>query len=95
MDRIMSLIGLAYKANKITYGFKAMEAIKSKKAYLVLLADDTANNTKKKVLDKCAFYQVPVKSVSSRFNLSKAIGKANIVMIAIMEEGFAKSINQA
>ncbi len=95
MDKVYSLIGLAYKANKVLYGVKAMDAIKKRKCYLVVLSDDASDNTKKKVNDKCAYYQIPVKSNVSKEQLSKSIGKDNIVMVAICEEGFAKSILEA
>lgn len=95
MDKIFRLIGLAFRANKVLYGIKGMDAITNKKAFLVVLSDDASDNTKKKVLDKCAYYQVPVKSVNSRNELSKCIGKKDIVMIAIIEEGFANSILKA
>ena len=70
MDKIYSLIGLAYRANKVSYGVKAMEKIAKKKCYLVVLADDASEKTKKKVFDKCATYQIPVKSNVSRERLS-------------------------
>lgn len=95
MDKMLKLVGLAYRANKVLYGIKAMKAITDKKAYLVLLVDDASDNTKKKVLDKCASYQVPIKLIGSRNDLSRCIGKSDIVMIAIIEEGFAKSILEA
>ncbi len=95
MDKIFNLVGLAFRANKVLYGVKAMNSILDKEAKLVLLADDTAGNTKKKVLDKCAYYQVPVKLIDSRISLSRCIGKEDIVMVAITEEGFAKRIIEA
>lgn len=47
MDRLYSLIGLAYRANKVLYGVKAMDAIRKNKCYLVVLSDDASDKTKK------------------------------------------------
>lgn len=92
---IEGLLGLAFAAKKLVYGEKAMESIRLQKALLVVLADDVAPNSKKKILDKCAYYQVPVKLGISREVLSRSIGKHDIVMVSIIEEGFAKKILQA
>ena len=95
MDRLYSLIGLAFRANKLLYGIKAMEAIEKKKVHLVILSNEASEKTRKKVLDKCAAYQVSVKYVDSKDDLSKAIGKENIVRVAIIDLGFTQSILKA
>ena len=52
-DRVLSLLGLAARAGKIAAGgFSAEEAVKSRKARLVLIAEDTQSNTVKKFTDK-------------------------------------------
>ena len=52
-DKVMSLLGLAARAGKIVSGgFSAEDAVRKKKAFLVLIAEDTQTNTVKKFTDK-------------------------------------------
>ena len=60
-DRILALLGIAARAGKIVSGgFSAEEAVRSRKARLVIIAKDAKNNTIKKFTDKCSFYKIPV-----------------------------------
>ena len=55
-DRILALLGIAARAGKIVSGgFSAEEAVRSRKARLVIIAKDAKNNTIKKFTDKCSF----------------------------------------
>lgn len=60
-NKIQSLLGLATKAGKTVSGEFAVEkSVKSHQAYLVMIAADASENTKKKFENMCAFYKVPV-----------------------------------
>lgn len=52
----------------------------------------TLQKTLKKISDKCAFYQVPLKRVESRSLLGHAIGKDARVAVAVLDEGFAQKL---
>ena len=46
--RALSMIGLAQKAGKVASGeFSTEKAVKEHKAYMVIVADDSSDNTKK------------------------------------------------
>ncbi len=91
-NKLKGLLGMAQRAKKIVIGETAMQAIRSKKAKLVILAGDCSERTQKKVMDKCSTYQIDVIKVERSCDLSDAIGKGNIVFLAIVDEGFAKAI---
>ncbi|WP_062105039.1 YlxQ family RNA-binding protein [Bacillus niameyensis] len=92
-EKWMTLLGLANRARKIISGEElVLREIKNKKAKLVILSDDASFNTSKKVQDKCTYYQVPFRFVQSRVQLGHAIGKEERVVVAILEEGFAKKL---
>ena len=60
-DRILSMLGLAAKAGKIVSGeFSTEKAIKSGKAFLVIVSEEASENTKKIFRDKCSFYEIPI-----------------------------------
>jgi ribosomal protein L7Ae-like RNA K-turn-binding protein len=89
----MSLLGLANRARKIISGEElSVKEIRSGKAKLILLSADASPNTTKKITDKCHSYQVPLKIVEDRFVLGKAIGKEARVVVAVLDNGFAKKL---
>ncbi|MEH7335587.1 YlxQ family RNA-binding protein [Neobacillus drentensis] len=89
----MSLLGLANRARKIISGEElSVKEIRSGKAKLILLSADASQNTTKKITDKCNSYEVPYKLVENRFLLGQAIGKEARVVVAIMDDGFAKKL---
>ncbi|SDL72942.1 YlxQ family RNA-binding protein [Sediminibacillus halophilus] len=86
----LNLLGLALRAGKLTLGEEAIiRDIQKRKAKLVLLASDTGTQTRKKITDKCTYYQIPFFVVDDRETISQAIGKSGRVAIAILDSGFA------
>lgn len=86
----MSRLGLATRAGKLVSGEEVvMKAIRSGDAKLVLLAEDAADNTRKKIQDKCNSYRVPLLVGFTRFELGAAVGKPERVLFAITDRGFA------
>jgi ribosomal protein L7Ae-like RNA K-turn-binding protein len=89
----LNLLGLALRAGKCTLGEESIvRDIQRQKAKLVLIANDTGKQTKKKLTDKCSFYEIPCYEVDDRETLSQAIGKAGRVAIAVLDQGFAKKL---
>lgn len=95
MNRADRMIGLAMKAGRIISGGSSCEdAVRDKKAKLVLLANDASENTKKRIQDKCRFYQVPLIRYSEMDSLGRIIGKSSRSTLAVTDEGFAKEIEK-
>ncbi|MER2071649.1 MAG: ribosomal L7Ae/L30e/S12e/Gadd45 family protein, partial [Psychrobacillus sp.] len=58
-QQITQLLGLATRARKTISGEElVVKEIRSKKAKLVILANDASHNTAKKLNDKCASFNV-------------------------------------
>jgi ribosomal protein L7Ae-like RNA K-turn-binding protein len=88
-----SFLGLANRARKVISGEElVINEVRKNKAKLVLVSADASANTIKKISDKCSFYKVPLKHVPDRYALGQAIGKDARVVVAIMDEGFAKKM---
>ena len=50
-DRVLSMLGLATRSrNVVSGGFATEEAVKSGKAYLVIIAEDASDNTRKNIV---------------------------------------------
>ncbi|WP_153123776.1 YlxQ family RNA-binding protein [Peribacillus tepidiphilus] len=89
----MSLLGLANRARKLISGEElVIKEVRNQNAKLVVLSQDASANTEKKITDKCSYYGVPVVRVESRELLGHAIGKDARVVIAVLDDGFAKKL---
>lgn len=94
-DKILSLIGLATKAGKTASGeFLTERETKTRKAFLVIVASDASDNTKKKFREMCKFYKVPIYFYGDKDTLGHAMGKEFRASLAILDEGFAKGIQK-
>lgn len=92
-NKVLSLVGLATKAGKTVSGeFSTEKSVKSGRSFLVIVADDASENTKKKFRNMCEFYDVPVYFLSDKITVGKAMGKEFRASLSIQDENFAKAI---
>ncbi|SEO79991.1 L7Ae/L30e/S12e/Gadd45 family ribosomal protein [Propionispora vibrioides] len=93
-QRVMSLLGLAQKAGKIVSGELAVEkAVRSGKAKLIVVAADGSDNTKKAYQNMAAYYKLPFYEILSKDVLGQCIGKHNRAALAVIDEGFSRSLD--
>lgn len=93
--RTLGLIGLAKRAGKVVDGQdRVTVAITSRKARLVLIADDSGENGRKKLTDKCKSYQVPCVVWGQKAELGHAIGRSSVAAFAIVDSSFADKLLQ-
>ena len=94
-DKVLSLVGLATRAGKTASGeFMTEREIKSGRAALVIVAEDSSDNTRKKFLNMCEFYEVPIYIYADKDTLGHAMGKEFRASLAILDEGFADGIQK-
>lgn len=92
-NKVLSLVGLATKAGKTVSGeFSTEKSVKSGKSFLVIVADDASENTKKKFRNMCEFYDIPVYFLSDKETVGKSMGKEIRASLSIQDENFAKAI---
>jgi ribosomal protein L7Ae-like RNA K-turn-binding protein len=95
VQKLLNLIGLAMRAKKVVSGEDfCADGIRSGAIKYVFLANDAGANTTKKITDKANFYNVPVDTIFSSSEISKAIGKNNRMVIGITDIGFAKKMKE-
>ncbi|WP_131847887.1 YlxQ family RNA-binding protein [Baia soyae] len=96
MSKFIQRLGLAMRAGKVVSGEDlVLREVRSKKARLVILSQDAAQNSEKKITDKCSTYQVPLLRFGTRQELGLAIGKPERVVIAITDPGFARMLQES
>ena len=95
-NKVLSLVGLATKAGKIASGeFSTEKSVKTGKGFLVLVAADASENTRKKFSNMCEFYEVPIYFIANKEELGKFCGKEFRASLAIQDENFAKALLKA
>lgn len=89
--KLERMLGLAYKANSLTVGAElSIEKIRRKQVFLVILATDAAENSKRKVIDCCSvngikYYEVPL----TKAELAHCIGrKSEVGVLTLTNRNF-------
>ena len=92
-NKVLSLLGLATKAGKVASGeFSTEKSVKTGKGFLVLVADDASQNTRKKFQNMCDFYEVPIYFIANTEELGRFCGKEFRASLAVQDENFAKAM---
>lgn len=87
------MLGIATKAGKTVTGeFSTEKAVKEGKAFLVIVASDASDNTKKKFRNMCNYYQVTMKEFGDKNSLGAACGKEFRASLAVVDEGLGKAV---
>lgn len=89
-DKVLSYIGLSTKSGKVASGeFSTEKAVKEGKAKLVIVAQDSSDNTKKMFTNMCEYYHVPIYFYSTKSELGHAMGKEMRASLALLDQGLA------
>ena len=89
------MVGMAMKAGKVVSGeFSTEKAVKTGKAFLVIVSEAASDNTKKMFRNMCSYYEVPMYVYGTKEDLGHSMGKEFRASLAVTEEGFSKSIEK-
>lgn len=92
-DKALQMLSLAMRAGKITSGeFMTETSVKEGSSYLVIVAQDASDNTKKKFTDMCSFYEVPIRIYADKDSLGHMIGKEFRASLSVNDKGLATEI---
>ena len=90
MNKEISLAQLAWKAGKVVSGDRLIPAIQSSKVYLVIVSSASGKNRKKKLMDKCKYYDVPFREIDAlEFN---QISLRSINSFGIIDQKFVQAM---
>jgi ribosomal protein L7Ae-like RNA K-turn-binding protein len=95
LTKDLSLIGLARKAGRLAVGSDAaLEAVRSGRAKLIILASDAAENTVSRIFNR--HDDVPIHRLRvPKEELGGAVGLAACSAVALCDAGFAKAFIKA
>ena len=90
----LGLLGLARKAGKLELGEEPVgAACRGRRARLVLLAADAAENTADKAARLSQTADAPcVRAPAGKEELGAALGRRSCAVLALTDEGFAKAL---
>ncbi len=92
-DPVLQLLGLAQRARGVVSGeFMTESSVKDGSAFLVIVAQDASDNTRKQFADMCAYYKVPCYFYSDKEHLGHGIGKEFRASIAVTNQSLAEEI---
>ena len=92
-NKALSMLGIATKAGKTVTGeFATEKAVKEGTAYLVVVASDASDNTKKKFRNMCDYYHVTIKVFADKNSLGNACGKEFRASLAVTDVGLANAV---
>ena len=90
MDNVLNILGLAYRAKKVVLGEEVLNRIS--KVRIMFLASDLSEKSRERFEKKCLYYNIEHIDSYSGAELSAALGKNNIKVAGITDNGFARSI---
>lgn len=90
--KIVNLCQLALRAGKAESGDALLKTITTGKAKAVVMDDSMGANMKKKILDKCKTYEVPVVPLESEAFAS--ISRRPIKALALTDSGFVSALTK-
>lgn len=92
-QKALNLIGMAYRARKVINGYDSViDAIMKNKVKIVFVACDASSKTIETFEKKCFFYHIIIDKTFNSGELSKAIGKGLVKVLAINDNGFTNSL---
>lgn len=97
MNKVLTLLGFASKAGKLSYGFDATRtSLSQKKSKLLLLANDVSAKSKKEILFFASGHDVEVVILeeTDMQTLSHAVGR-KCGIISVNDESFSQGLTAA
>ncbi len=89
-SKVWTYLGFAARAGKAPSGeFQTENAVKQRKARVVILAEDASDNTKKQFMNMCTSAGIPCVTLGDKSTLGHAIGKDFRSSCAITDKSLA------
>lgn len=94
-DRLLSLLGIARRAGKITLGFDAVcSSVGKNESKLILAAADVSEGTMRKLRNHLSESEINIREIPYGMEpINAAIGKP-VRLISINDSGFANKFNE-
>ncbi|QGG48219.1 L7Ae/L30e/S12e/Gadd45 family ribosomal protein [Heliorestis convoluta] len=96
LEKLYALLGFARRAKQIASGETAVEAnLKKGKVALLIMANDGSPHAIEKYNLWCQDLGIKTIQVGTKASLGIALGQSPRTIVAVLDEGFARAIEQA
>ena len=96
LKKVYNLIGLAYRAGKVSAGTMAAKtSLLRRRACLLIMSQDISINTKDTLVSTCEKQRIPWVLMGDKYVLGTSVGKAYRVAVTVNESGMARAIVDA
>lgn len=93
-DKILTILGFANRARKLTLGMSATQnALKKGQLKLIILAEDCARNARSKI-EQANRHNIEIFSYSNKENLGAFFKRGELGIIGIQDQDFANSLKK-
>lgn len=93
MNKALNFISLAQKAGKVKTGeYLSMKAVKEGTAHLVVIACDTSEKSKSRIIKLCDAFDCKTAVFGSKAELGHFTGAHSKSVICLTDEGFSKAL---
>lgn len=87
------MLGFAQKAGKVSAGtLAAKTSLLRRRAHLLLMSNDIADNTKEVLVNTCQKVNIPWAVLGTKYELGASVGKAYRVAVTINDKKMAVAI---
>lgn len=95
VQKIVCLLSMAQRANKIVSGGFAVEKeLAGKKAKLLIVAEDASEETKKSYTNMALRYKIPMYHILTKEELGECLGKNFRASAVLLDAGFSKALQK-
>lgn len=92
MNNLVSMSQLAWKAGKVVLGDRLIPAIQTQSVYVVIVSSACGENRKKKLRNKCEYYQIPLWEIDAlEFN---QISTRSVNSFGIIDQKFVQAMTK-
>ena len=93
MHKIYSILGIARKGGNVSIGFDAAKAdIEKGKSFLVVIAEDASDKTKKNIIFTCNKHDCKYMEFGKKEELGKNLGKEVVSVMSIRDKNLASYV---
>lgn len=94
-DGFLQFLGIAWRARALIAGeYPCLQALRSGRGQLLILAADASDNTAKRLLAAAQHHTVNFHVAYSKCELGHAVGQSQRAALLVTDQGFARKLQQ-
>lgn len=93
-NKFLQFLGLTKRSGNLIEGYNKCEEFikKGKKLYCIVMSNDVSENTKKKFLNYCREYNIPIINEYTKSQLGNILGMSEINIIGVCNKGMSNKL---